>query len=83
MRTTLTLDPDVAARLRQSAEASGRPYKQVVNQALRAGLDALGAETKTTGKPFTTPTAQLGTPLIGDLSNVHEALSLAEGDHHR
>jgi len=38
MRTTLTLDDDVAARLRQLARQTGRPFKQVVNEALRAGL---------------------------------------------
>jgi Ribbon-helix-helix protein, copG family len=38
MRTTLTLDDDVAARLRQLARQTGRPFKQVVNDALRAGL---------------------------------------------
>lgn len=40
MRTTLTLDDDVAALLREEAERSRRPFKQVVNQALRLGLRA-------------------------------------------
>jgi hypothetical protein len=38
MRTTLTLDDDVAALLKQQARLTGRPFKQVVNEALRAGL---------------------------------------------
>ncbi len=38
MRTTITLDDDVAAQLRQLARETGRPFKQVVNDALRAGL---------------------------------------------
>lgn len=38
MRTTITLDDDVAALLRQRARESGRPFKQVVNEAIRAGL---------------------------------------------
>jgi predicted transcriptional regulator len=38
MRTTLTLDDDVAAQLRRLARETGRPFKQVVNDALRAGL---------------------------------------------
>lgn len=38
MRTTLTLDPDVAERIRQEM-ASGRvSLKQVVNEGLRRGL---------------------------------------------
>lgn len=80
MRTTLTLDDDVASRLSQSAESSKLPFKQVVNQALRAGLDALEASTRRGAEAFETPTASLGAPLIGDLANVQEALSIAEGD---
>ena len=38
-RTTLTLDDDVAARLAQEARARGVPYRTVVNEALRAGLE--------------------------------------------
>jgi hypothetical protein len=38
MRTTITLDDDLAAHLRRLARETGRPFKQVVNDALRAGL---------------------------------------------
>ncbi len=38
MRTTLTLDPDVAAKLKADSQRSGRPFKVVVNDALRRGL---------------------------------------------
>ena len=38
MRTTLTLDPDVATRLNAEAARSDRAFKQVVNEALRRGL---------------------------------------------
>ena len=38
MRTTLTLDDDVAAKLRAEVRRSGRPFKQIVNQTLRLGL---------------------------------------------
>ncbi len=38
MRTTLTLDEDVAARLRAEARRSGRSFKDTVNEALRLGL---------------------------------------------
>jgi hypothetical protein len=39
VRTTLTLDPDVADRLRALARERGLPFKQVVNAVLRRGLD--------------------------------------------
>ena len=38
MRTTLTLDDDVAAKLRELAQRSGRSFKDIVNDALRRGL---------------------------------------------
>ena len=38
MRTTLTLDDDVAALLRQQATSLDVSFKEVVNRTLRAGL---------------------------------------------
>ena len=38
MRTTLTLDDDVAALLKKEVRCSGEPFKQVVNRFLRLGL---------------------------------------------
>jgi len=38
MRTTITLDEDVAAKLQAEARKSGLPFKQVVNDAIRTGL---------------------------------------------
>lgn len=38
MRTTITLDPDVAQMLRKTARERDLTFKQVVNDALRAGL---------------------------------------------
>lgn len=38
MRTTLTLEPDVAARLNSEVARSDRALKAVVNDALRRGL---------------------------------------------
>lgn len=49
MRTTLTIDPDVAKRLRQEMRAEKRPFKRVVNEKLRIGL---GMEPKAKLKPY-------------------------------
>lgn len=38
MRTTLTLDPDVEKLLEQETLRTRKPFKQVVNEALRRGL---------------------------------------------
>ena len=40
MRTTLSLDDDVAAKLRDLAHRRKRPFKEVVNEVLRRGLAA-------------------------------------------
>lgn len=42
VRTTLTLDDDLAAEVRRRAAATGRPFRQVLNEALRAGLHPQG-----------------------------------------
>jgi len=56
MRTTLTLDPDVADRLRALARERGLPFKQVVNAVLRRGLhEGPGAPT-----PFHVEARRLG-----------------------
>lgn len=38
MRTTLTLDPDVERLLTNEVHRTRRPFKQVVNDAIRRGL---------------------------------------------
>ena len=49
MRTTLTLDPDVAERLRQQTVTGQRTLKQVVNESLRIGL---GLKRKPSERPY-------------------------------
>ena len=40
MRTTVTLDPDVERMLRTAVRERGVPFKEALNQAIRAGLSA-------------------------------------------
>ncbi len=51
MRTTLTLDDDVAHQLRERARLTGAPFKQLVNDAIRAGLQT-GKQPVATLPPF-------------------------------
>lgn len=44
MRTTLTLDDDVAIRLKAEARTAGKSFKQAVNDLLRLGLSVSGAK---------------------------------------
>lgn len=44
MRTTLSLDPDVAERVQQEMRRSGSGLKKVINDALRLGLGLAGKQ---------------------------------------
>ena len=48
MRTTLTLEPDVARQLRQQIAEKKLPLKRIVNDALRAGLSQTGKREEAT-----------------------------------
>ena len=39
MRTTSTIDDDIARQLREIVHRSGKPFKNMVNEALRAGIE--------------------------------------------
>lgn len=54
MRTTVTLDPDVAAKLKAIARRRGVSFKQALNQAVRAGL-AAGRRTERPFRLYTQP----------------------------
>jgi len=81
MRTTLTLDPDVAAKAKRGAAKLGRPFKDVINAALRAGLDEVLRPP--TAKPYQTRPRALGLRPGLSYDNIAELLDRAEGDHHR
>jgi hypothetical protein len=70
MRTTITLDPDVAVRLHRLARERRSTFKATVNATLRAGLDA---EPKV-GHAYRESTRSLGAQSGVDLT---KGLSLA------
>lgn len=57
MRTTLTLDPDVAARLERMTKERSISFKEAVNATLRAGFDA---EPAARPAPYVLPTFEMG-----------------------
>lgn len=63
MRTTLTLDDDVAARLQTESRRTGKPFKAIVNEHLRTAL-AQRRSLKAT-QPFQVRAEDLGGPLPG------------------
>ena len=82
MRTTLTLDEDVAARLKAVMRTRRRPLRTVVNDALRAGLAVIEKRPARRSLHRTTG-FDLGPSLIGSLDNVEDVLSRVEGEQHR
>ena len=82
MRTTLTLDDDVASRLRSLARRSGRAFRDVVNDVLRRGL----ATTAAAPRPprFKVRSRDLGALRPGlSLDNIGDLLERVEGPLHR
>jgi Ribbon-helix-helix protein, copG family len=70
MRTTVTLDQDLAAKLRKVARERGISFKATINDAIRQGLSN-GAPT---ARPYRMPTAPLG---VRPGVNLDKALALA------
>lgn len=78
MRTTLTLEKDVAARLKAESRRTGRPFKDVVNECLRHGLaqrEPVRAAARFVVKPRDFGALRPGL----DLDNVAELLERVEG----
>lgn len=78
----MTLDDDVAARLKAVTRRRGSPFRAVVNEALRAGLLALEKPPRKR-TPHRTVGFNLGPSLVGSLDNIEDVLARAEGEHHR
>ena len=81
MRTTLTIDDDVLDRARSVAERLRTPFRQVVNEALRSGLQTVGQSPKT--RPYQTRPRKLGLTAGVNLDNIQELLAQIEGEDHR
>lgn len=83
MRTTLTLDEDVAARLKAEARRAGKPFKAIVNEKLRLGLDR-DRKGRTSFPPFVVAARELGPVRPGlSLDDIGALLEAAEGPLHR
>lgn len=76
MRTTLSLDDDVAKLLEQTRKARDTSLKQVVNDALREGLARLSSPVET--HAFRTQSVDLGSCYFPNLDNVWEVLDEVE-----
>ena len=78
MRTTVTIDEDVAAKLKAEARRTGKPFKTVLNECLRVPLSARRGRARPPS--FRIEPRDLGALRPGlSLDNVSELLDLLEG----
>jgi hypothetical protein len=82
MRTTLSLDDDVAATLERMRRSRRVTLKRLVNEALRRGLDDMSRRRRPRVAIHTRAVA-LGRVRIPGIDNIGEALAIAEGESFR
>lgn len=78
MRTTLTLDDDVAAALERLRKTRDESLKALINDALRRGLRDINRKPPRTR--LRTRSADLGRLKMANIDNIAETISLLEGD---
>lgn len=72
MRTTVTLDPDVAAALKRAARERGVSFKETLNEAVRRGLGHESA-----ARDYRMPSRPMG---LRPGIDIDKALALAASD---
>ena len=77
MRTTLTLDDDVAKAIETLRRESGASLKEIVNEAIRRGLEPPEQPSR---KPFRTASASPGRCLIASVDDIADVLATIEGE---
>ena len=81
MRTTLTLDDDVATLLKKEIRRRGQPLKVTVNALLRSGLQQAASPVKP--KPFKVKARKIGLPVEWTSGRISELLEMSEGPFHK
>lgn len=81
MRTTITIDDDVLEHARALAAKLRTPFKTVINEALRSGLDHVAQPAEQ--KPYKTKPNAMGLKPGRNLDNIQELLSQIEGEDAR
>lgn len=81
MRTTLSVDDDVMERARAIAAKLSKPFKTIVNDALRAGLDLVEQPAKK--RRYKTKPRKMGLRQGRNLDNIQELLAQIDGEDFR
>jgi hypothetical protein len=82
MRTTLTLDDDVAMAVERRRRELDHTLKQEVNDLIRAGL-AHVTESRSREPEFHLQPLSIGRPLVGNFDDISAVLAMSEGESHR
>jgi hypothetical protein len=82
VRTTISLDEDVALRLKAEVRRSGKPFKAVVNDYLRVAFSRQ-AETRAEPRFVIKPVNMGGTVSGRNYDDVEALIEEAEGPLHR
>lgn len=75
----MTLDVDVATRAKRDAARQEVPFKTLINEALRLGLDALEQRSRM-AKPYKSHPVAMGMRPGLSPDNIGELLARAEGE---
>jgi hypothetical protein len=78
VRTTLSIDDDIAGLVEQEMRQSGESFKGTVNRLLRQGL--LASREPVVATPFVVTPFPLG---IGNCDKISELIEELEGPYHR
>ncbi|MFQ5928525.1 MAG: hypothetical protein ACE5MK_02425 [Acidobacteriota bacterium] len=81
IRTTLTLDDDVIAKLKAEMRRTGRSFKETVNEYLRIGLST--PRKRKASKPFSVRARNLNARPGLSYDSIGELLEQVEGPSHR
>jgi hypothetical protein len=81
VRTTLTIDDDIAALVEQEVRKSGNSFKGTVNRLLREGL--IASRKPAPAKPFVITPIAMGLKPGLSYDSIPELLEEAEGPYHR
>jgi hypothetical protein len=76
MDSTLTLDNDIMARLKQLSHLRNDSFKHTINKVLQAGLNVIESKLE---KPYRIKPVYLGAKLP-NLDNVAEIIAATEGE---
>ena len=81
IRTTVTLDDDVAARVKRESQSRGASFRDTLNDLLRAAL--LGVNNKPPRRTLKIKPTHLGHKPGLNYDNIESLLEYGEGEQHR